>query len=65
MGFSSGSAVKNSPASAGDVDASLWSGPSPRVGIGNPRQYFCLENPLDRGAWWATVREVTKELDTT
>ena len=35
------------------------------AGHGNPFQYPCLENPMDRGAWWATVHRVTKELDTT
>ena len=34
-------------------------------GNGNPLQYSCLENPMDRGAWWATVHGVTKKLDTT
>ena len=34
-------------------------------GNGNPLQYSCLENPIGRGAWWATVHEVTKELDMT
>ena len=33
---------------------------SPREGSGNPFQYPCLENPTDRGAWWATVHRVTK-----
>jgi len=37
----------------------------PWRGHGNPLQYFCLENPMDRGAWWATVHEVTKEADRT
>ena len=49
--------VKNPPASAGDVrDSGLipWSGRSPGGGNGNPVQYACLENPMDRGAWWAT-----------
>ena len=36
------------------------SGRSPGEGNGNPLQYFCLENPLDRGAWWATVHRVTE-----
>ena len=36
------------------------SGRSPGGGQGNPLQYSCLENPMDRGAWWATVRRVTK-----
>ena len=40
-------------------------GRSPGGGHGNPLQYFCLENPVDRGAWWAIEHELTKELDTT
>ena len=36
------------------------SGRSPREGNGNPLQYSCLENPMDRGAWWATVHRVAK-----
>ena len=40
-------------------------GRSPGEGNGNPLQYSCLENPTDRGAWWATVNGVTKESDTT
>ena len=50
--------IKNQPANAGDVrDASLipGSGRSPGGGHGNPLQYSCLENPKDRGAWWATT----------
>ena len=38
-------------------------GRSPGGGNGNPLQYFCLENPMDRGAWWATVQGVAKESD--
>ena len=38
---------------------------SPGEGNGNPLQYFCLENPMDRGAWWAIEHGITKELDTT
>ena len=59
--------VKNLLASAGDVrDEALnpGSGRSPRGGPGNPLQCSCLENPLDRGAWGATVHRVT-QLDTT
>ena len=37
-----------------------WSGKSPGEGNGNPLQYSCLENPMDRGAWQATVHGVTK-----
>ena len=40
-------------------------GRSLEEGHGNPLQYACLENPKDRGAWWATVHEITKELDMT
>ena len=47
--------VKNLPASAGDMDLNLWSARSPGVGNDNPLQYSCLGNPMDRGAWWATV----------
>ena len=55
--------VKNLPANAGDArDTSLipGSGRSPGEGNGNSLQYSCLENPMDRGAWWATVHRVTK-----
>ena len=55
--------VKNPPANAGDIrDVGLipGSGRSPREGNGNPLQYSCLENPMDRGAWWATVHRVIK-----
>ena len=40
-------------------------GKSPAEGNGNPLQYSCLENPMDGGAWWATVHGVAKESDTT
>ena len=59
--------VKILPANAGDVrdvGSIPGSGRSSRGGHGNPLQYFCLENPMDRGAWQATVYRVT-ELDTT
>ena len=49
--------VKNPPANAEDIrDASLITG----GGNGNALQYSCLENPMDRGAWWAVVHGVTK-----
>ena len=60
--------VKNLPVDAGDVtDAGLipGSGRSPEEGNGNPFQYSCLGNPVDRGAWWATDHGVAKESDTT
>ena len=41
------------------------SGKSPREGKGNPLQYSCLRNPMDRGAWWATVQGGCKVSDTT
>ena len=55
--------VKNLPANAGDIrDVGLILGSkrSPGGGSGNPLQYSCLENPKDRGAWWATVHEEAK-----
>ena len=60
LGFLGGSAVKNLPASPGDMGAILGSGGSPGEGNGNPFHYSCLENPMDRGAWWATVHRVAK-----
>ena len=54
---------KNPSANAGNIrDAGSIPGlgRSPGGGHGNPFQYSCLENPTDRGAWWATVRRVTK-----
>ena len=59
-GFPGDSVVKNPPANAGDVSLSPQSGRSPGEGKGNPLQYSCLENPMDRGAQWATVHRVTK-----
>ena len=55
--------VKNPPANAGDerdVGSIPESGRSPGEGHGNPLQYFCLENLMDRGAWWVTVHGVTQ-----
>ena len=59
--------VKNPLANVGDtrdMGSIPRSGRSAGVGIGNPLQYYCLENPMDRGVWWATIHGVTKELDT-
>jgi len=52
--------VKNHPPNAGDVGSVPGSGRSPGEANGNPLQYSCLENPIDRGAWWATVHGVAK-----
>ena len=59
-GFPGGSDGKESAFNAGDPGSIPGSGRSPGEGNGNPLQYFCLENPMDRGAWWATVHGVTK-----
>ena len=63
LGFLGGSVVKNPPASAGDagdLGSIPGSGRSPGEGNGNPLQYSCLGNPMDRGAWGATVHGVAK-----
>ena len=65
QGFFGGSVVKNPPAFAGDVDLILGLGRSPGGGNGNPLQYSCLENYVDRGAWWAVVHGGHKESDKT
>ena len=55
--------VKNIPASTGDIRETgsiSGLGKSPGEGNGNPLQRSCLENPMDRGAWWAIVHRVTK-----
>ena len=55
--------VKNMPFNAGDIrDAILIPGlgRSPGGGHGNPHECSCLENPMDRGAWWAAVHRVTQ-----
>ena len=57
--------VKNQPANAGNVSLIPELGRSPGERNGNPLQYSCLNNIMDRGAWQATVHGVTKELDTT
>ena len=61
--FPGGSVVKNPPANAGDTsDVGLISESARSLGVGNgnPLQYSCLENLMDRGAWQATVHGVTK-----
>ena len=57
-GFPGGSEVAT--CNVGDLGSILGSGRSPGEGNGSPLQYSCLENPMDGGAWWATVHEVAK-----
>ena len=65
VGFPGGSMVKNLPANAGDPGLIPGSGRSPGEENGNPRQYSCWGNLMDRGAWQATVHGVEKESDMT
>jgi len=60
-GFPGGSIVKNKPVNAGDTRLIPGLDKLPRERYGNPLQYPCLENPMDRGAWWATVHGVEKQ----
>ena len=60
MGFPDGSEGKMSACNAGDLSLILGLGRSPGEGNGNPLQNSCLDNPMDRGAWRATVHGVTK-----
>ena len=63
MVYTDGAVVKNLPANAGgtgDVGSIPGLRRSPGLGNGNPFKYSCLENPMDRGAWWPTVHGVTK-----
>ena len=60
MGFPGGSVSKEYACSAGDLGLIPGSGRSPGEGNGNPLQCSCLENPMDRGAWLATVHGVTR-----
>ena len=63
--FPGGAVVKNPSANVGDAGLIPGLGRSPGEGNGNLPQYSCLGNPMDRGAWKATVYGVTKELDMT
>ena len=55
-----GSDGKESACGARDLDSIPGSGRSPGEGHGNPLQYSCLDDPMDRGTWWATVHGVAK-----
>ena len=65
LGFPVSSVVKNLPAKAGNVGLIPGSGRSPVGGNSKPLQYSFLRNPMDKGAWQATVHRVTKELNMT
>ena len=60
MDFPGGPDGKKSACNRGDPSSSPGSGQSPGEGNGHPLLYSCLENPIDRVAWWVTVHEVTK-----
>ena len=62
--FPGGSAVKNPLVNEGGAGSIPGSGSSSGEGNGSPHQYSCLGNPMDRGAWWATVHDVAKVSDT-
>ena len=59
-GFPGGSVVKNPLANVGDAGSIPGSGRSSGEWNDNPLQYSCLENPMDKGAWWATVHQMAK-----
>ena len=59
-GFPGGSGVKNLPASEGDMDSTPRTGRSTGGGQGNPLQYSCLENFMNRGAWMSIVHGVSR-----
>ena len=60
QGFQGGLVVKNPLAIVGDEGSVPGLGRSPGEGNGNPLQYSCLESPMNRGAWWATVHGIAK-----
>ena len=63
--MSGGSLVNNPLPNVGDASSISRLGRAPGEENGNPLQYSCLGNPMDREAWWATAHGVTKESDTT
>ena len=54
--------VKNPPANTGDAGSVSGLGRSSGEGNGNPLQYSCLRNPMDKGAWWAEVHGIAKDM---
>ena len=60
QGFPGGAVVKTPPANAGNAGLIPGLGKSPGGGNGNPLHHSCLENPMDRGAWWAIVYGLAK-----
>jgi len=63
LGFPGGTVIKNMPTNAGkgrDMGSILGLGRSPGRGHGNPFQYSCLENSMDRGAWWTIIHAIEK-----
>ena len=60
-----GSAIKNPPPNVGEAGSIPGWGRPPGEGNGNPPQYSCLDNPMDRGVWWAIVHAVIRESVTT
>ena len=60
VGFPGSSEVKASACNTGELGSIPGLGRSPGEGNGNPLQYSCLENPMDRGAWWAILHGVAK-----
>ena len=60
LGFPGGSEITAPACNVGDLGSILGLGRFPGEGNGNPLQYSCLENPMDGGAWWATVHGVAK-----
>ena len=60
QGFPGGAEVKASACNVGQLGLIPGSARSPGEGNGNPLQYSCLENPTDRGAWWATVNRLQR-----
>ena len=59
-GFQGDPVLKNLPANARDTGLTPRLGRSSKAGYGNPVQYSCLGNLMDRGAWWAAIRGITK-----